>query len=122
MKALVLIAAAAIVLADAPPPDRRGCPVAGNYRVAGTNPGGGDYEGTATIRAQGGECHVYWAPPNESEGAGTYANGKLTVHYRMAAGVEGGVVTYARQANGVLQGTWSLYEGGGVGTETLTPN
>jgi hypothetical protein len=42
--------------------------------------------------------------------------------YRMAAGGEGGVVVYTRQANGVLQDTWSLFgEGDGEGTETLTP-
>lgn len=121
---LLIIAAAAgsIILADAaPPPAQRGCPVAGNYTVAGTNPGGGNYEGTAKITARDGECHIYWAPPNESEGQGPYVNGTLRVTYRMAAGGEGGVVVYTRQANGVLQGTWSLFEGGGEGTETLTP-
>lgn len=124
MNPFVVIATAAVLLADAaPPPAPAACSVAGNYRVAGTNPSGGNYEGTATIRARDGECYVRWAPPNESEGTGTYANGRLKVHYRSALGGEGGEVIYTRQPDGTLIGTWGPYgESGGQGTETLTPN
>ncbi len=124
MNPLVVIATAAIVLADAaPPPAQAACPVAGNYRVAGTNPGGTAYEGTATIEARDGGCYARWYPPNDSEGTGTYANGRLKVRYRFLAGGEGGEVICTRQPDGTLKGTWSPYgEGGGQGTETLTPN
>ncbi len=124
MNTLAVIAVAAVLLADAaPPPARDACPVAGTYRVAGTNTGGTTYQGTATIEARDGECVIKWSPPSEAEGSGTYANGRLKVHYRPLAGGEGGEATYTRQNDGTLRGTWSLNgEGGGGGTETLTPN
>lgn len=118
-----VVIAAAVVLITAVPPEPGGCPVAGNYRVAGMNTGGTAYEGTATIEARDGQCFIRWSPPSEAEGTGTYANGRLKVHYRPRAGGEGGEATYTRQHDGKLRGTWSLYgEGGGGGTETLTPN
>lgn len=120
----IAAATTAIVLADAAPPQRQAdCPVAGNYRVAGTNPGGGTYDGTMTIRARDGECYLRWSKPNEAEGTGTYANGKLKVYARSAAGGEGTEITYTRQPNGVLKGVWHILEvnNEGNGTETLTP-
>lgn len=119
----VAIAAALVLTAAAPPSETAPCPVAGKYRVAGTNTGGTTYQGTATIEDRDGECFIRWSPPSESEGSGTYANGRLKVHYRSALGGEGGEATYTRQPDGTLRGTWSLNgEGGGGGTETLTPN
>ncbi len=118
----VAIAAALVLTAAVPPSENAACPVAGNYRVAGTNTGGTTYEGTATIEDRDGECLIRWSQPSEAEGRGTYANGRLKVRYRPLAGGEGGEATYTRQHDGKLRGTWSLFgEGSGGGTETLTP-
>jgi hypothetical protein len=119
----VAIAAALVLTAAAPPSETAACPVAGKYRVAGTNTGGTTYQGTATIADHDGECVIRWSPPSEAEGSGTYANGRLKVRYRPLGGGEGGEATYTRQPDGTLRGTWSLNgEGGGGGTETLTPS
>ena len=122
MSLIAAFATAAILLADAAPPDQRGCPVAGTYRVAGTNPGGTVYEGTATIEARDGGCYIRWYPPNDSEGTGTYMYGRLKVQYRFTASGEVGEVVYERQPDGSLKGTWGPNGEVAQGTETLTPN
>ena len=97
------------------------CPVSGRYSVSGTNPNSSAvYHGQATISANGVGCYVKWAPPNNSQGSGTYVNGVLTIHF--ALGNYTGVVQYTRMNDGSLSGTWwSDGDPNNKGTETLYP-
>jgi hypothetical protein len=97
------------------------CPIAGRYAVSGTNPNSAAvYHGQATITSNGVGCYVKWAPPNNSEGSGSYVNGVLTVHF--ALGNYTGVVQYTHMANGILSGTWWTDTAPNArGTETLYP-
>ncbi len=97
------------------------CPIAGRYSVSGTNPNSSaTYHGQATITSNGVGCYVKWAPPNNSEGSGSYVSGVLTVHF--ALGDYTGVVQYTHRANGTLSGTWWTDTAPNArGTETLYP-
>ncbi len=89
----------------------------GNYRVAGINPGGSRYEGTASIRKTGDRYDVaWWIGSDAFTGTGTLEGDTFTVNWKGSGGSEGRIV-YTVSANGVLKGVW----GGGSGSETLTP-
>jgi len=95
----------------------------GTYSVAGQSPDGQRYDGTAMLAPTGGNTwQVVW-----NAGGGT-AQGVailipqgplLVVGYTMQG--DTGVAVYAVQPDGRLLGTWTQGQGGGIGTETLTP-
>jgi hypothetical protein len=62
-----------------------------------------------------------WFPPNDSEGAGDYTGGVLTIYFIFASGGSG-VVKYTRSAGGELNGTWWMdVAPSNKGTEKLRP-
>ena len=95
----------------------------GGYSVEGQNPDGQRYGGTAMLEPTGTNTwRVTW-----NAGGGT-AQGVailipqgplLVVGYTMQG--DTGVAVYAVQPDGRLLGTWTQGQGGGIGTETLTP-
>ena len=125
MKRIIAVAAMAFAVssaaAEAQTASSSSCPVSGRYSVSGTNPNStAVYHGQATISANGVGCYVKWAPPNNSQGSGTYVNGVLTIHF--ALGTYTGVVQYSRMSDGSLSGTWwSDGDPNSKGTETLYP-
>jgi hypothetical protein len=99
------------------------CPVAGRYEVIGRNPGAaGSYTGEALITDSGTGCEMYWFPPNESSGSGSFGDGVLTIHFTLANGTGSGVVRYALAGNSELHGIWWVHgHEADQGTETLRP-
>jgi hypothetical protein len=96
--------------------------IAGTYTVTGKNPDGSDYSGVATIGGTaGGNCGITW----------TIGDGQTSQAFCMrqddvlgAAYVIGesiGLVVYRLNAEGGLDGTWSIAGQEGVGEEHLTP-
>lgn len=107
---------------DISPEYSSGCPIAGRYDVVGTVPNvEGQYRGSAIITTRGRGCYMKWFPPNASDGTGTYSAGVLTINFAFEDGRRG-VVTYQRESNGDLNGTWyTLDDPDSVGTETAIP-
>jgi hypothetical protein len=96
---------------------------AGTYGVQGEAPGGQRYQGMATLQPTGTNTwRVTWQVGNDTaEGVGfLIPEGPLLV-VGYVIGREIGAVAYAVQADGTLQGTWTQGQGGGIGTEVLTP-
>lgn len=95
----------------------------GGYAVAGQTPDGQRYTGTLQMEAAGGNTwRVVWSVAGDSaRGLGLLIpEGPLLV-VGYLAGREIGVVAYAVQPDGRLLGTWTQGNGGGVGSEVLTP-
>lgn len=94
--------------------------VGGSYIVAGTNPDGASYAGTAEIALDGDSCTMTWAFPNgAATGACLQVDGILATSYATDGVVT--LVLYQVQADGVLNGTWRVASLPGTGTEVLTP-
>jgi Tfp pilus assembly protein PilF len=92
-------------------------PIEGAYSVAGLNPGGTQYEGTASIKRSGDRYSVNWQIAGDAfSGTGTLVGETLTVNWKDNGG-NSGLVIYTMMTNGVLKGVWA----GGNGSETLTP-
>ncbi|HEX2555490.1 MAG TPA: hypothetical protein VHL98_17470 [Microvirga sp.] len=106
-------AAAAFLLAAALP----AAALEGQYRVQGTNPGGGGaYAGTVTVQRTGQTYQVVW----QIQGAryvGTGIGGPegLAVTYR--SGNDTGVAIYIPAAQGGFDGVWTYAGGRQVGEE-----
>ncbi|MHC1745281.1 MAG: tetratricopeptide repeat protein [Syntrophobacteraceae bacterium] len=91
--------------------------VEGDYSVAGVNPGGSPYEGTASIKRSGDRYNVNWQIGSDAfTGTGTLVGDTLTVNWKDGGG-GAGLVIYTMTTEGVLKGVWA----GGKGSETLTP-
>ncbi len=91
--------------------------VEGQYSVAGVNPGGAPYEGTASIKRSGDRYNVNWQIGSDAfAGTGTLVGDTLTVNWKSSTGGSG-LVIYTMTTDGVLKGVWA----GGKGSETLTP-
>ena len=92
----------------------------GSYTVAGTNPGGAAYAGTADITISDADCTVTWAFGNgKAEGTCLQADGVLATSYVVGDMLT--LVLYRVGADGVLNGVWSVGGKAGTGTEVLTP-
>ncbi|HBZ56637.1 MAG TPA: hypothetical protein DEO88_14630, partial [Syntrophobacteraceae bacterium] len=88
----------------------------GDYSVAGVNPDGSKYNGTAVIKRQGAEYVVNWEIAGKKHsGRGSLSGKILRVKWRTSSG-QGGWVSYTLKPTGLLEGTWA----GGRGTENLT--
>jgi len=94
--------------------------VGGSYTVAGANPDGAAYAGTAEITLDGDNCTMTWAFGNgTATGACLQADGVLATSYATDGVVT--LVLYRVQADGVLNGMWRVAGITGAGTEVLTP-
>lgn len=93
--------------------------ISGEYSVFGTNQDGGNYNGTATITAQGGnQFQVEWRIGQGSQsifGVGTLTGNTFVVDDGQFNN------TYTVKPDGVLDGVWIQYGVDGQGTEILTP-
>jgi hypothetical protein len=95
--------------------------VGGIYNVAGTNPDGSAYTGTAQITpSSGATCRIAWTTgPTTSDGVCMLANKALAAFYKL--GDDFGLVVYELQPDGSLKGYWTIADKDGVGGEVLTP-
>jgi len=94
--------------------------VGGTYSVAGTNPSGSTYTGTATITPSGSSCTISWQTGSTtSEGICMLANKAFAAFYKL--GSDYGLVVYELQPDGSLKGYWTIADREGVGGEILTP-
>ncbi len=96
--------------------------VAGTYDVNGTNFDGSRYGGTAEIRQTSEHtCRIAWTTGSTtSEGFCMMQGNTVAVSYNFSTG-EIGMVIYQVRSGGVLEGTWTIADRNGVGTEVLTP-
>lgn len=96
---------------------------AGSYSVEGQGADGSRYEGTAILAPLGQNTwRVTWRVGGDTaQGVGILIpqGPLLVVGYTLAG--ETGVAAYAVQADGRLLGTWTQGQGGGIGTEVMTP-
>ncbi|WP_198369093.1 hypothetical protein [Roseomonas rosulenta] len=96
---------------------------AGTYSVEGQGADGSRYDGTATLAPLGQNTwRVTWRVGGDTaQGVGILIpqGPLLVVGYTLAG--ETGVAAYAVQADGRLLGTWTQGQGGGIGTEIMTP-
>lgn len=96
---------------------------AGTYSVEGQGADGSRYDGTATLAPLGQNTwRVTWRVGGDTaQGVAILIpqGPLLVVGYTLAG--ETGVAAYAVQADGRLLGTWTQGQGGGIGTEVMTP-
>jgi hypothetical protein len=94
--------------------------VGGQYRVAGTNPDGSAYSGTALITpSSDSTCRIEWQTGSTSRGICMLANKAFAAAYQLGKDV--GLVVYELQPDGSLKGVWTVADRPGAGTETLVP-
>ncbi len=94
--------------------------VGGAYTVAGTNPSGTTYAGTAEIALAGSTCKITWhTGATTSQGVCMVTNKAVAAFYKL--GTDFGLVVYELQPDGVLTGYWTIVDKDGVGGEILTP-
>jgi hypothetical protein len=95
--------------------------IGGRYRVVGTDLDGSKYSGTVDITISSDtDCRIVWHTEGE------YLNGiclrgpdTFVAAYLGGAGV--GLVLYTIEADGTLNGVWTVADQQGVGTDVLTP-
>jgi len=87
----------------------------GRYKVVGINPGGSQYEGTATLSRVGNRYHLSWNLGNQLiRGTGILSGNTLTIDWTATGSA--GTIKYTVGRNGILRGYW-----GGQGSELLVP-
>lgn len=91
------------------------------FTVKGTNPNGSPYGGTAWIApTSDATCKIAWQTGSStSEGFCMVSGDVLTAAYILGEVV--GLVIYKIKPDGTLDGTWTIADKPGVGTEVLTP-
>jgi hypothetical protein len=111
--ALLLPAAGTAVAADS-------MTLASHYDVAGTNPNGSAYSGTATVKVISDTTFtIKWdIAGSVYEGFGMRLNDTLSATYTIDG--EPGLVMYKVDGNGI-KGLWAIRGHNGSGTEQLTP-
>lgn len=96
---------------------------AGTYAVEGQGADGSRYTGSATLAQTGQNTwRVTWRVGGDTaQGVGILIpeGPLLVVGYTMAG--QTGVAAYAVEPDGRLMGTWTQGQGGGLGTEVMTP-
>ena len=95
--------------------------IGGHYRVKGTNLDGTIYEGDAQItKTSQFTCEIEWnTGGSTSSGIRMRDGNAFTAGYELGGKV--GLVIYMVQADGTLDGTWTVAGVPAVGTEILTP-
>src|SRR6185503_11262858 len=88
----------------------------GKYNVTGTNPDGNVYKGTLEVIAHGDVYQFRWNAGSQYDGVGINNGDVVAVSFTSGANGEGcGVVDYAIQSDGTLDGKWGYWgvnEGG----------
>lgn len=95
--------------------------IAGKYRVEGSNPTGSIYKGTLNVIKRGDVYQFHWNAGEQYDGVGV-ANGNV-VAVAFASGANGkgcGVIDYAIQSDGTLDGKWGAWGVDGGGSERAT--
>lgn len=95
--------------------------VGGRYTVSGTNFDGSPYKGTAVIEATSNStCRIHWNTGSTSDGICMRRGDTLAAGYVFNGG-KVGLVIYQIRPDGTLEGSWTVADTAGSGTETLTP-
>lgn len=95
--------------------------VGGDYRVEGRNFDGSRYTGTARIEVTSATtCRIAWETGTSSSGICMLAENLLAAGYVFDSGTVG-LVVYRLNSDGSLDGTWTIADTAGAGSETLTP-
>ncbi len=96
--------------------------IAGTYTVTGKNPDGSEYNGVATIGGTaGGACGITWTIGDGQASQAFCMRQDEVVSAAYTLGESIGLVIYRINAEGGLDGTWSIAGQEGVGEEHLTP-
>lgn len=95
--------------------------IGGSYTVEGTNHNGSTYEGTAEITLTSDTtCEIHWVTGStESHGICSRNNNAFAAAYVLGDSI--GLVIYKVNADGSMEGLWTIQGEGGTGTERLTP-
>jgi hypothetical protein len=93
----------------------------GTYRASGRNFDGSSYSGTAEIIVTSDTtCRISWKIASDVwRGICMRSGSVFAASYRLGNAV--GLVVYEITPSGALEGTWTIAEKSGVGSETLTP-
>lgn len=93
----------------------------GRYRVSGKNFDGSSYSGTAEIVVTSNTtCRIRWVTGGTTSQGICMRNGStFAASYRLGNSV--GLVIYEINSDGALEGTWTIADKSGLGSETLTP-
>lgn len=120
MTRLVSMAVAACVLTAAPVLATAQS-LAGPYRVEGKGFDGKPYSGTAQITFTSNDtCRIVWKiGGEESKGICMRSRNAFVASYVLQGAA--GLVIYEVNADGTLDGRWTVADENGVGTERLTP-
>lgn len=95
--------------------------VGGRYTIAGKNPSGSNYGGTAeiTVTSQN-TCRIVWKTGNTTSRGICMRNGKaFSASYVLGKDI--GLVIYEIMPDRTLRGLWTIADQTGVGAEILTP-
>lgn len=96
--------------------------IGGRYSVQGTNFDGSPYRGTATIAVTSrNTCRITWHTGTVSQGICMRNGLAFSAAYAFEDG-KVGLVIYTVHEDGTLEGTWTIADTDGVGTETLVPD
>ena len=119
MKIAVGVAGAFILLVGVASASAQSLP--GKYQVAGKNPDGSTYSGTAQIVATSETtCRIVWETgASISEGICMRNGNSFAAGYMLGDAI--GLVVYKIMADGTLEGLWTIADKGGAGEEVLTP-
>jgi hypothetical protein len=94
--------------------------VGGKYEVRGKNPNGSRYSGTAVIIPTANyTCRIEWSVGSESSGICMLKGSAFAAGYTLGNKV--GLVIYNLRDDGTLDGTWTVADEDGFGTEILIP-
>jgi hypothetical protein len=94
--------------------------VGGKYNVRGTNLDGSHYSGTAEITSTAKyTCRITWDVGAESSGICMLNGSAFAAGYTLKDKV--GLVIYELKDDGTLDGTWTIADEDGYGTEVLIP-
>jgi hypothetical protein len=95
--------------------------VGGSYQVSGKNFNGSSYSGTAEIAfSSNNNCRINWVTGSTTLYGSCMRKGTSFAAGYVLGGVPG-LVMYELRPDGRLEGTWTLANQPGIGTETLTP-
>ena len=94
----------------------------GHYKVSGTNLDGSPYSGEAQITATSEyTCEIVWQTGGTTSSGICMRDGNaFSAGYELNGKV--GLVIYLIQADGTMDGTWTVAGLNAVGTEVLTPD
>jgi hypothetical protein len=99
----------------APTPD-----ISGKYNVSGSNPTGTVYKGTLEVIKRGDVYQFRWNAGEQYDGVGVANSNIVAVAFASANGKGCGVIDYAIQSDGTLDGKWGYWGVNESGSERAT--